>query len=521
MAFRYELTSMSPKIAQAASGQMQALFNAGLAVRDNASQTQTQMAQTLPQLNTESWTVSPDGRMETTYALRPNLSWHDRRPVTAEDFVFAWRVYAEPGLGFYAKPQDQMAEVLALDPQTVVIRWRSLYADAGELGLDFVPLPRHLIDDSYAAYKQSGDAQGFLNQPYWTTSFMGVGPFRLERWEPGAQLEAVAFEGYALGQPRIERIIARIFGDENTALANVLSGQVSFAMENTMRFEHGAVLKRDWVPLGSGVAHLYTSNVINNLVQFRPEYQKEPALLDVRVRRALAHSIDKQALLDGLYQGEGSIAHAAMSADDRFFPEVNRAISGYTYDPRRSEQLMSEAGYTKDREGYFAVPSGERFRPDFQVLAGTHFERGQAIITDTWWRAGFEVQPSVMSAVQVRDNLARATFPAIGMALIGAGGATGTLAFTSAQIGTPANRWSGSNRSGWSNAEFDRLHDAFSAALDRSERSQLIVQMMRLVNDEVPGFVMYFDAKVMAHATALRGPQPRNTLWNIHAWELR
>ena len=45
--------------------------------------------------------------------------------------------------------------------------------------------------------------------------------------------------------------------------------------------------------------------------------------------------------------------------------------------------------------------------------------------------------------------------------------------------------------------------------------------MMRLVNDEVPGFVMYFDAKVMAHVAALRGPQPRNTLWNIHAWEIR
>ena len=67
----------------------------------------------MPQLNTESWRVFPDGRMETTYALKPNLAWHDGAPLTADDFVFAWRVYATPELGVSNTPPASLIEVLA------------------------------------------------------------------------------------------------------------------------------------------------------------------------------------------------------------------------------------------------------------------------------------------------------------------------------------------------------------------------------------------------------------------------
>ena len=52
-----------------------------------------------PQLNTDSWRVLPDGGMETTYRLRPDLTWHDGTALTAEDWAFSWRVYQVPELG--------------------------------------------------------------------------------------------------------------------------------------------------------------------------------------------------------------------------------------------------------------------------------------------------------------------------------------------------------------------------------------------------------------------------------------
>ena len=104
------------------------IFNAGLTLIDGESAVHPYLADSLPQLNTESWKVFPDGRMETIYPLRTGLTWHDGTPLTAEDFVFAWRVYTTPELGISGSPPHSlMEEVSAPDPRTIVIRWKSSF----------------------------------------------------------------------------------------------------------------------------------------------------------------------------------------------------------------------------------------------------------------------------------------------------------------------------------------------------------------------------------------------------------
>src|SRR5438093_315735 len=75
------------------------LFNATLTLIDAGGTPHPYLAEALPQLNTDSWRVAPDGHMETTYPLRGNTTWHDGTPLTANDFVFSWRVYSEAQLG--------------------------------------------------------------------------------------------------------------------------------------------------------------------------------------------------------------------------------------------------------------------------------------------------------------------------------------------------------------------------------------------------------------------------------------
>jgi ABC-type transport system substrate-binding protein len=70
---------------------IEGLFPAGLTQRDQFRVPQPQLAEALPRLNTDTWKVFPDGQMETTYRLRPNLTWQDGQPFTAEDFGFTWR----------------------------------------------------------------------------------------------------------------------------------------------------------------------------------------------------------------------------------------------------------------------------------------------------------------------------------------------------------------------------------------------------------------------------------------------
>jgi ABC-type transport system substrate-binding protein len=79
-------------------------LNAALTIIDSRLQPYGVLAEQVPQLSTDSWKVSPDGQMETIYRLRSGLTWHDGHPLTADDFVFAWRVYRNSSLPWISLP---------------------------------------------------------------------------------------------------------------------------------------------------------------------------------------------------------------------------------------------------------------------------------------------------------------------------------------------------------------------------------------------------------------------------------
>src|SRR6266508_2923339 len=112
---RIEPSNLAPKVL-GTNGPLRnsRFFNAALSVVDDKGVARPYLAEVLPQLNTDTWRVFPDGRMETTYPLRANLTWHDGEPLTADDFVFGWRMYAEAQLGQASSiPVNSMEEVVA------------------------------------------------------------------------------------------------------------------------------------------------------------------------------------------------------------------------------------------------------------------------------------------------------------------------------------------------------------------------------------------------------------------------
>ena len=125
MSLRTEVTDLMPKIPGSSNPSLtERIFNASVTLIDGKGAPRPYLVETLPRLNTDDWRVSPDGRMQVTYRLRPNLTWHDGQPLTSSDFVFAYRVYTIPRLGIFAPtPQNLMESVEALDARTFVIRW--------------------------------------------------------------------------------------------------------------------------------------------------------------------------------------------------------------------------------------------------------------------------------------------------------------------------------------------------------------------------------------------------------------
>ncbi len=497
------------------------LFNAHLDLLDGRARPGPYLAESLPRLNTDTWRVFPDGTMETRYTLKPNLTWHDGVPLTADDFAFAYRVYSAPSLGIAdTPPQNAMEEMSAPDARTVVIRWRRLFPDAEAMGVTFQALPRHILGAAF----ESGAADAVVNHPFWSSEYVGLGPYKLERWEPGSFFEAVAFDGHVLGRPKIDRVVVRFASDENTALANLLSDNVQIAIDRSLRFEQGALLKQDWVRSGKGVVILTPIQSRFIHIQLRPEYARPLALRDVRVRRALAHGVDKDALNEGLFGGEGVMSSTFAAPFLPYFAEIDQALVKYPYDVRRVEQSLNDAGFVRGPNGMFIGANGESFAPDLLGATGGQQAKELAILTETWQRAGIDVQPRVLPAAQHRDGQTRSTFPS----LYGAsqsGEEKNFNTWTSASIGTAANRWQGSNRGGWASPEYDRLYEAFNSSLDRAERNQLGIAMMRLMSEELPVLFLFHTIDVTAHSTALVGPPPDGIdayiHSNVHEWELR
>jgi peptide/nickel transport system substrate-binding protein len=533
VAHRYEPSNLAPKVLQSnGTFNTARLFNAALSLIDDQGISRPYLAETLPQLRTDTWRVFPDGRMETVYTLRDGLTWQDGAPLTADDFAFAYRVYTDPSLGYFiSTPQDDIEAVLAPDPRTIVVSWRAPNAIAGSLGFeDLDPLPRHLLDPAYAELAEGrSTGEAFMSSSFWTAGYVGAGPYKLERWEPGVHLEGSAFAGHALGRPKIERMVARIFIDENQTLAAVFAGgQLDYVCCNTLRFAQYVTLKRDWESSGKGTAVVIPSTAVHLNLQQRPQYVGHEGLLDVRVRRALAHAVDRQALNDGVFDGLGAPTESPVPPNLPYSAEVERLRAKYPHDLNRASQLMSEAGYTKDGGGLFADRSGRRFHIDFAVQSASEIERMQTILSDSWRQAGFEVRPEVIHPQVFTQLETRHTVPGLGYSLF-----TGEIAYTSAEVGTAANRWRGRNRTGWTSPEYDRLYDAWSAELDRTERGKLVAQMMALVSENVVGYTLYFAQAVAAWVNTLQGPNDREAsrfgetsrattaYWNIHDWSFK
>jgi peptide/nickel transport system substrate-binding protein len=209
-----------------------------------------------------------------------------------------------------------------------------------------------------------------------------------------------------------------------------------------------------------------------------------------------------------------------------FYAEVDRQMAKYPLDVNRATQLMADAGYARDAQGFFASKDGHRFHLDFAVQQSSEIERMQAILSDSWRRAGFDVRTLVMGVQQFTQQETRHTLPGLGYAFF-----QGEKGFISAEIGSAANRWTGTNRTGWSNPDYDRIYAAWNSSLDSGERSKNVVQMMTIVSQNVPGYALYFSEQVHSFVSTLRGPtdgkessgfgatsKGTTVYWNIQDW---
>ncbi|HEY3118874.1 MAG TPA: ABC transporter substrate-binding protein, partial [Chloroflexota bacterium] len=370
----------------------------------------------------------------------------------------------------------------------------------------------------------SSNLDAFINHSYWTQDYVGLGPYRLDRWEPGAFIEASAFDRHALGAPKIQRIKILFFNDSGSALAAMLAGDAQVATDSALTVSRGVTLLREW-PAGTGYAVQYYGTWVAAHFQGRPELLSPPALQDRRVRQALAYAVDRPSLNDAIYEGQYLLAASSFAPTSEIGKAADAAAVKYPFDLARSAQLMAEAGFTRPPGAEFYVgPTGQRFSPELKGSDGQDEPLSTAMVSH-WRQAGIDAHEAQISARLATSLEVKSQFSGL---YIGATseGERGVGAMHSDNIPTAQNGWRGSGVAfnGYSNPELDRLVVAFGGALNVADRSGLAADIAKLWSTDLPAIHMFFTVSSQIFSSDVKGPRQRpassSVHWNVHEWEL-
>lgn len=452
-----------------------------------------ELAVELPSVEKGTWRLNPDGSMDTTWRIHSNLKWHDGTPFSSADLLFTFTLRKDPALPSPrgAEGAQLMESAIAPDPHTLVIHWSKTYNRAGESsGLN--PLPRHLLEELYLA-----DKEAFVNSRYFQEEFIGLGPYRLVRWERGAHMEFAPFEDYYRGRPPLDRVIFRFVFDPNTLIANILAGAVDIVLPPSVDLQTALEVKQRWEGTGN-VARFDSVNRLRHLeVQHRPEAAR-PAngLTNVSVRQAFYHAINRPAFVEVITQGMAAAADSWIPPNHALRSVVEGHVPQFPHDPGRAQQLLASVGWARGPDGILVHgPSGERFEVQLRADQGAGKEKEVTIIGEDWKAIGANATIDIIPSAREGDREYESLSPGVLL--------TGNLAprnwFTdrtnSRNISSAANRWTGRNRTGYVNPRVDGILEKLEAAIDPREQAPLHQELMREQMADVAIMPLYWEVQ--------------------------
>jgi peptide/nickel transport system substrate-binding protein len=534
-----DFNALSTQIVRSGSGtrpglkELEQLVHAGLTINDNGGVLRPQLAETVPSIENGLWKLLPDGRMETMWRLRAGARWHDGVPFTADDLVFSARVGQDREVPYFRNAAlDLVERVAAPDARTLVVTWKQPYIEADSLfgataSAQALPLPRHLLEAPYEENKG-----GLAELTYWSTGFVGAGPYRVRDWLFGSYLILEANPDYVLGTPRISSIEVRFFADPNAVYAALLAGAVELPLGNRgISFEQALQLRDQWK---DGVVDFLPSSPISMWPQL---HNPTPAIIgDARFRRALLHAIDRDEMALTLAYGLLPVGHSYILPNDPEYAELQSSIVRYAYDPRRATEMVEALGYVRGTDGFFradaagrpevaAGEAGGRLTVEIRASQLDMNRKTKLAVADYWQRIGVAVNPVEDPESRRRDVEHRATFPGFDTV----GGASGVDSFKfyrSSEARLPQNGYVGRSVSNYMNPELDVLIDRYQVTIPPTERMQVAGQIVHHLTDQVIPLPTFHDGNPTLVGGRLRNVAANvsaggTNTWNAHEWDVR
>ena len=275
----------------------------------------------------ESYEVLEEGRL-LRFKLREDVRWFDGEPLTAEDVEFTYKLMTDPKTPTaYAGDYEQIKEFKRTGRYTFEVRYEEPYARAMVTWAHSI-LPKHALE-----------GEDLLNTKY-SREPLGAGAYKLKEWVPGRHIVLEANEDYFLGRPYIDELVYRIIPDQATQFLELKAGNLDMLSLGPMDYIYQTT-GPDWD------ANFIKYNYLSSSYTYLGYNLEHPIFSDRRVRRALAHAIDREEIVRGVLLGLGEPAVGP------FMPGTWAArtdLKPFAFDPAKARALLADAGW-KDSDG--------------------------------------------------------------------------------------------------------------------------------------------------------------------------
>lgn len=449
-------------------------------------------------------------QLAVTFRWNPKLAWSDGTPVTADDSVFAYELArAAPPSPEARDLLDQTDSYEKVDDHTTRAVLKPDFTGPTYFLSYWTPLPRHVLGGTPPDQAR----EAFARRP------LSYGPYALDQ-RAGGEIRLARNPHYFGAPPAASRLVFRTLADLELLRANMLNGNLDVAVADRVPPELFAALDQD---AQEGVQVAYLPSPIWEHIDFNLDVE---LLQDIRVRRAVAHAINRQALVDALFAGRAPVLESwVLPGQDAAAPADQ--LTRYPYNPDEARRLLDETGYTDpDGDGVRVSPDGITLT--LQLLTTDSSPVRQAVaerLREDMRAIGvqLDVETTSPEGLFAPDGpLYLRQFELVLFGSVARPEPAGIQLWSCAAVPNDSNGWSGDNFAGWCFRDADRAVREAATALDPEQRRAAYLRQQQLWTQELPSLPLFQRLSVVLAAPDVAGLAPDQLApitWNVAAWQ--
>lgn len=439
-----------------------------------------------------------NGGEKLSFVLRKGIMWQDGVELTADDVEFTYRLMIDKKTPTaYAEDFLTVKEFRKTGRYSFEVYYSEPYARALSTWMGAI-LPKHVLE-----------GEDLLNTKYIRAP-LSSGAYLLSSWTPGTRLEYVFNPNYFEGRPYIDKIMSRVIPDTSTMFLELKAGKLDLMSLSPYQYTRQTNGPR-WDENYNKYEYLSFSYT------YMGYNLKNPLFSDARVRRAIAHAIDKKGIVHGVLMGLGQTTIGPYKPGT--WP-YNTEIEDYSFDPELARKLLAEAGWREKNSDGILVKDGRPFSFTLMTNQGNEERIKIAeIIQNQLESVGIEVRiRTVEWAAFIEKFINPRNFDAI------------IMGWTIAQDPDNFDVWhsskykgTGLNFIGYSNPEVDDLLNKGRHLLDPEKRKPIYWRIQEILHEEQPYLFLYVPLALPIIRSDVKGiePAPAGITYNQDKWWIK